>query len=242
MEPQQPQSPPGWHRDPWGRFEYRYFNGVQWTTDVAINGQRYVDAPAQQYAVPQAATGPSQGLAITSFVTALVGVVIGWIPFVFVGGVAAAVTAIVFGILGLGAARRHNGHGRGFAVAGLVLAPLALAACVGGFLLTRTVVRELGDLIDTGPYDLLDDQPCSFENGVITYTGTIRNLDDHSHTYRILMDITVDGSDITDSVATVGNVRPKQVKPWSFTASASGERAQCAVVDVLGPLPFDPQS
>lgn len=33
----------GWHRDPLGRFEYRYFDGVVWTEYVSRAGIRFSD-------------------------------------------------------------------------------------------------------------------------------------------------------------------------------------------------------
>ncbi|MEO7372105.1 MAG: DUF4190 domain-containing protein, partial [Ilumatobacteraceae bacterium] len=115
-----------------GRFEYRYFNGVQWTSDVAVNGQRYVDSPPEQLVPRLQPSTPSRGMAIASFVTALSAVMLGWVPFIFILAACAAVAAIVFGVLGLRSARRNDGRGRRFAVAGLALSPLALGVCVGG--------------------------------------------------------------------------------------------------------------
>ena len=34
---------PNWYPDPTGRFEYRFYNGQQWTADVSVNGHRSVD-------------------------------------------------------------------------------------------------------------------------------------------------------------------------------------------------------
>ena len=70
-------------------------------------------------------------MAITAFVLGLAGIVLGWVPFIFIIAVGAATGAVVFGILGLRSARRHLGYGRGFAITGLVLAPFAFAVCVG---------------------------------------------------------------------------------------------------------------
>src|SRR5688572_2691265 len=50
------QTTPGWYNDPAGRFEYRYHNGAVWTSDVASNGQRYVDPLAPGIHRPQVAT------------------------------------------------------------------------------------------------------------------------------------------------------------------------------------------
>ena len=144
------QNPGGWHRDPMGRFEYRYFNGVQWTSDVAINGQRYVDAPITQFAQQAPTKLPSRGMAIASFITGVAAVALGWVPFVFVFAAVAAITAFVFGILGLQNAKANDGRGRGFALTGVVLAPIALVVCVGGFFFTRAVVREFRDFIEPG--------------------------------------------------------------------------------------------
>ena len=70
-------TPSGWYADPQGRFEYRYFNGVQWTSDVAINGQRYVDSFVDRPVPPQLQPPRPRGMAITSFVTGLAGVYVG---------------------------------------------------------------------------------------------------------------------------------------------------------------------
>src|SRR5262245_33324979 len=134
--------------DPSGRFDYRYFNGEQWTSDVSVNGTRYVDTPVSQTWPPLHDRRRPRGMAITAFVLGLCGVVLGWIPFIFVFAAAAAIGAIVFGILGLRVARRHDGHGRGFAITGLLLAPFALVVCVGGFFITRAVVREFRDYFE----------------------------------------------------------------------------------------------
>jgi hypothetical protein len=223
-----------------GRFEYRYFNGVQWTPDVAINGQRYVDSPIGQMGQQPRAARPSRAKAITSFVTALSAVAVGWLPFVFVLGVAAVVVAIVFGVLGLKAATRNDGHGRSFAIAGLALSPLAIAACVGGFFFTRAVVREFRDFIEPGPNELFVGQPCTLADGRATFNGTIHNLDDHEHDYRILVDFndTRAGTDSRSDTVTVRNVGAGQTAPWSSSVSFDGTAVECEVTDVFGPAPF----
>ena len=38
--------PPQWGRDPYGRHEYRYFDGNRWTAQVSDGGIAGVDAPS----------------------------------------------------------------------------------------------------------------------------------------------------------------------------------------------------
>jgi hypothetical protein len=222
-----------------GRFEYRYFNGVQWTSDVSVNGQRYIDSPIHQI-MPQA-QGPRRprGKAIASFVTAISAVAVGWVPFVFALAAGAAVFAIVFGVLGLKTARQHDGYGRSLAVAGLVLSPVALAVCVGGFFFTRAVLRELREYVDPGPHELIVDQPCTRDDGRWIFIGTIRNLDDHAHDYRVVVDfIGIDEQVASDTVA-VSDVGAGQTAPWSSSAELDESSVECKVTDVFGPPPFD---
>jgi hypothetical protein len=34
---------PGWHPDPHGRFEFRYWDGSRWTANASRNGQQFTD-------------------------------------------------------------------------------------------------------------------------------------------------------------------------------------------------------
>jgi Protein of unknown function (DUF2510) len=231
-------TPSGWYADPQGRYEFRYFNGVQWTSDVAVDGQRYVDSMANRPPPEPHLPHRRRGMAITSMVTAMAGVLVGWVPFIFVFAACSAVAAIVFGVLGLKAARRHDGYGRGFAVTGLVLAPIALAVCVGGFFFTRAVVHEFRDYVDPGPHEVFVDQPCTVAGGRATLTGKIHNLDDREHDYRILVKFSGTG-DSTSSTAIVADVGADQTTAWSASADISGGSITCSVTDVFGPMPFD---
>ena len=230
---------PGWQVDPSGRFEYRYFNGVDWTSDVAVNGQRYIDAPVNRGGPTVPPRKPPRGMAITAFVLGLCGIVFGWVPFIFVIATAAAVGAIVFGILGLRSARRHDGYGRRFAIAGLVLSPFALAVCVGGFFITRTVVREFRAFIEPGPIELTTQQPCAVTDGRATLRGTIHNLDDRNHDYRIAVDFTGDNGDSAKNTVLVSGVAANATASWSASALIAGSSVTCKVADVFGPAPFD---
>jgi hypothetical protein len=222
-----------------GRFEYRYFNGVQWTSDVAVNGQRYVDSPIDQIPSRFDAVRPSRAMAIASFITALGAIALGWVPFVFVVAAGAALAAIVFGLLGLKVARLHGGYGRRFAVAGLLLSPVALAVCVGGFLFTKAVLREFRDFIEPGPHQLVVQQPCTLDNGTATLHGTIRNTDDESHDYRIVIDFTSSTDESETTTVRVRDVDADATASWTGSVAIGGTAVQCKVTDVFGPLPFD---
>jgi hypothetical protein len=229
---------PGWYIDPMRRFEYRYFNGVQWTSDVSVNGQRYVDSPVAQPILPAPTPPRHRGKAIASMVLGISAVALGWVPFVFALAAAAAVAAIVFGVLGLKSARRNDGYGHGFAVAGLTLAPIALAVCVGGFFFTRVVLREVRNFLEPGPHEVFVQQPCTVDHGTATLHGTIRNLDDHQRDYRIEIDFD-NGDDAQIDTVPVLDVAAGATASWTSTVEISGTSITCEVSKVYGPLPFD---
>jgi hypothetical protein len=53
----------GWHPDPFGRFESRYWDGTAWTKHVSIQGRQHVDAPQAGGAeVQQPTMVPSAGV------------------------------------------------------------------------------------------------------------------------------------------------------------------------------------
>lgn len=62
------QVPGGWHADPTGRYEYRYWDGARWTDHVSRGGQTFVDpvtpaAPTATAATTEPApTEPTAGL------------------------------------------------------------------------------------------------------------------------------------------------------------------------------------
>jgi hypothetical protein len=242
---------PGWYPDPHRRFEFRYYNGERWTADVSVHGQRMIDSgdalPGQaSWASTQPAWGPTphrpgRGAAVASFITAISGVVIGWIPFLFVVGAAAAVVGFFLGIVGIRAARLNDGHGRGFAVAGLVLAPIAIAVCVGGFFFTRLVLHEVDRYNNPGNHTTQFADTCSADGSSVTFTGSITNNETTTHDYQLTIEYSVNGSVVqTDNLA-VKNVAAGSTKPW--TALDHVEKADtgtltCRVSAVHGPLPF----
>ena len=51
---------PGWHRDPTGRHEYRYWDGVRWTDDVSDQGLTTTETVTAAGSAPL--TPPSPGV------------------------------------------------------------------------------------------------------------------------------------------------------------------------------------
>ena len=54
-------APPGWHPDPYGRYQTRYWDGARWTEHVATGDRTSTDPPTPG-AVPEATQGPGAAL------------------------------------------------------------------------------------------------------------------------------------------------------------------------------------
>jgi hypothetical protein len=249
----------GWFPDPTGRFEFRYHNGVQWTADVSVGGRRFVDqsgAPTWNTAWTPPGTGgqlPGKGMAVSAFIVGLVSLVIAWLPFIFVLAAIGAVLGVIFGVLGLRNAARHDGYGRGYAVAGVVLSVAAALMCVVGFLFTRAVMREVSDFLDPGEYSV-ELTRCKTEETSVDSTpgvqlivdrlviveGNITNLGDAPQAYTITIDYLVNGARKESDTVSVSQVRPGETTTFEATAFVTTATAvACEVDDVLGPTPFD---
>ena len=81
--------------------------------------------PAPVMVVPQ-----SNGLATSGFVVSLIGLVFSIIPVIGVIAWILAPIGVVLSAVGISAAGKNGGVGKGLAIAGLVLGMVALAICV----------------------------------------------------------------------------------------------------------------
>lgn len=222
-------SPGGWHPDPTGRFEFRWYNGEQWTADVSIGGRRFVDPGPP-------AIRPSQGTAVASFVIAMVSLFLAWVPFVFV--LAAVGAAVAFG-LGIGGVRRaatEGGTGRGFAVAGIAISVAAAGLCVVGGFLTAEVWRDMQELSEAGPHRVSIDS-CDHEGRLADATGTITNLDDKTATFIVTVSFTdADGKSLDLTSVAVDDIAPGRTERFTATAFiAADQEVGCEIEDVSGP-------
>lgn len=240
--------PPGWHPDPTRRFEFRYYNGQRWTSDVSVNGQRFVDhlessqppgstqpGWSQQLQVER---GPSRGFAIASFWVAFGSVLAAWLPFVFAGAIAGAVVAFVFGVIALRRERRQAARGRGYAIAGIVLAVTALGMSVIGFVLTRSVLREVNAFLDAGPHTATIDG-CVTVDGLTILTGSITNDDTVVRSYTVLVNYLSAGKILDSDEASVPAVAPDATGTFRTTAFVGSDAVvECRIDTVNGPQPF----
>ena len=239
----------GWHPDPTGRYEYRWFNGVSWTGDVAVGGQQYVD-PLGIAPTPMARRA-RRGLAIASMVIGICSLVLAMLPLAFVAGAIGGVVAIVTGAIGLGRARRErregseaalSGSGRAFAVTGLVLGLAALPTCVLGYYFSAYLLDRIEEATDLGEYRTTVDE-CQVGDYTITMTGTITNLDDAEHTYDVSVSFVA--GDLSLGTATVGPLRVPAGESATFTAGSfdvpadlDADAVQCRVDTVEPSFPF----
>ncbi|MFM2078379.1 MAG: hypothetical protein RJA49_2269 [Actinomycetota bacterium] len=237
-----PLGPAGWHPDPVGRYEYRYYNGTAWTADVSVHGQRFIDPSGpptweQGWGATAATTRHKRGMATASFIIGLVCLLLAWVPFVFAVAAAGAVAALVFGIVGLGKAKEQDGYGRGFAITGIVLAVCALLLCIAGFALTRVVLREVTAYLEPGPHTPVITS-CEITDNTLRMTGTLRN-DDVTHDYTVVVDFIVNGSTTDTESLTVQDLAPGATAPLKSSAfTLKSGPAECQLT-IYGPTPFD---
>jgi hypothetical protein len=89
-------------------------------------GAPYGPPPYQQPQYPQQ---PSNGIATGGFVVALIGAVLALVPFLGIVSWVISPVGLVLSIIGLTAASRKNGAGRGLATAGIILGAVGLLIC-----------------------------------------------------------------------------------------------------------------
>ncbi len=231
-----------WYPDPTRRFEFRYFNGRDWTGDVAVDGNRFIDSLSQTTLPQFASTSGRSAKATASMVLGIGSVVAGWVPFFFVFAAAAAILALVFGIPALVRARREQPvqtKSRAFALTGVILAPLGLAMCGVGLWLTVVTFREVDRFTNIGSYSV-EETACVVTDGVATFSGTITNLTNETRSYHITLLFLHPTTDDTlyRSSVDIDDVLNGDTAPWSVNKVVSEDDLDCAVDTVSGPLPF----
>jgi hypothetical protein len=254
---------PGWFPDPLRRYEFRYHNGERWTGDVSVDGRLFIDplgagpsSAAGSAAGPFVGRGaarpprhPARLTGVWAFVCGLTGIVLAWMPILFVVGAVAAIAGLVLGLISLRRSRDvltsetardaspPPDTARGFARFGVAAAPAALGLCVVGLLLTRVTLREVRDFTNPGRYQL-QTGTCALNAGQASFEGTITNQDTRSRQYTIQIRYL----DVTRSLATASvttaSVTPGSTVTWRDQRFLGNAQLRCEVTDVNGPYPF----
>ena len=221
---------------------------------MSVDGDRFLD-PLVTSPPQLAATGPAHNLAsvaqprthgkaIAAFVLAVSSVVVGWVPFLCVLAVVAAVLAIVFGFASLRRIRHedhHDGHrrGRGLAMAAIFIAPVGFAVSGVGIWLTVLTVREFDKFSNVGEYSTQTTR-CAVDSGVAFFDGTITNGSTSTRSYHVVVEFVRVGTSngLYTTNVDVDGVQPGATSNWSVTQPVSEERLDCRISSVTGPLPF----
>ena len=178
-------------------------------------------------------------MAIAGFVVGLVSLALAWVPFVFVLGGVGAILALVFGILGVRAAARQQGHGRGYAITGIVLSIVAMAVCVVGFAFTRVVLRQVNAYLSPGPNQVRVEQCAMSQETGLSMRGTVENLDTKAHRYEITIRYRFADNSTESEVVSVRSVAPGATKEFaSHITVVKAGGVQCDITSVYGPAPF----
>lgn len=101
--------------------------------------------PAGFQGPPPTMAQPRNGLGVAAMVLGITGAVLGLAVFLFWMSWLPALLALVFGIIGLGNARKGLATNKGMALTGLILGAVGLLLAVGGGVFTVTQVREITD-------------------------------------------------------------------------------------------------
>ncbi|MEO1056683.1 MAG: DUF2510 domain-containing protein [Actinomycetota bacterium] len=235
-----PQPSAGWFPDPTGRFEVRYFNGHDWTADVADGGRRMVDpAGTSPPGTIGAPTGSGRNRpAAAGMILAIVAASLTWLPFIVAIGVLAAVVALALSVVGL--RRSHiDGNGRSAAIAGVSIALGALLLAALGVVLSVLVYDELDTFRNPQPNDATITD-CSVTGTTAVARGTLTNLGDRDGSYSVEVAFTRAGTDNVQRSprVDVDNVAPGAQASFEVEAMVGVDRIDCRIESVDGPLPF----
>jgi hypothetical protein len=249
---------PGWYSDPRARFELRYHNGRAWTADVSTGGERFVDPRGTRPAPPMSAQstpgvpqntpevpGQKNAIATASMVLGIVAICIGWMPFVVILGIIAAVLAIVFGVKGrtraiaASAAGADAGEGAGFAVAGIVTGAVALLVCIGGVVFSVSLIRAVDRFENPAEHDAAITS-CVLGGDELTATGTLTNTSDQSASFTVRIFFVRPGTDNARHQAnvTLDDVGPGETGSFEVSRQVGGTDLDCIIGAVRGPLPY----
>lgn len=228
--------PASWHPDPSGRHDLRWFNGSQWTADVADDGRRGFDPLPSS--VPSGAQQPGRAAALTSLTLGVTAAAIAWMPFVVVLGIAAAMSAIVLGIVAVSRSRQGRQAGQGLAVAGIACGVGALLLSGVGMASSRELLDDLRTNRDPGAYEV-SLQSCDVDaDGRARASGRITNRSDGARSYAVTVTFGDGVREFADRTARISALAAQQSEGFEVTTSAGGtadDALTCRVERVSAP-------
>jgi hypothetical protein len=236
---------PGWYADPLRRFELRWFNGADWTADVANGDDRFVDPQGTTVGgrdgdVGGSPVGDATGNPAANVAMALgiVAIAISWLPFVVALGVVAALLAIGFGTVGVRRAG-PSGNGRGRAVVGLATGASAIVAASIGVALSIIVLDAYDAYLEPAPHEATVTD-CTLAGSRAGARGTIENLGTDAADFSVLVGFVRAGTDNAHGTAraTLDDVAPGEIRTFEVQRQVDLAAVDCIVIEVNGPLPF----
>jgi hypothetical protein len=236
---------PGWYADPLGRFELRYYNGAAWTADVSNDGDRFVDPLGLELGARATGAEPAvsdssatNGPATAAMVLGIIAVAIGWLPFIVVLGVIAALLALVFGAVGIRRSTR-TGAGRSRAIVGLVTGASGLVVAALGAVLTVVVLDVYDAYVDPGPHDVVITS-CEIVGSRAIASGTLENLGTDPADFSVQIGFVRPGTDNAHRTgrAVLDDVEPGLPSQFDVERQVELDDVDCIVIEVTGPLPF----
>ena len=242
----------GWHPDPTGRHQQRYFNGVTWTGDVADDGTRSVDVASSPVWSTTTAATPApvdehagSALATAGMILGIVGVVVGALMVVFYVAFICGVLALVFGLVAAGRSRRAGLPVDGRARTAIVLGPIALVLSIVGAIVFFTVIRDvIDDLERVAPASSfeLGEATCTLADGTARFETQLTNTTDERDRFTLVAEfVGPDGRVVASGRAVVEDVQPGASVPMVVTAPVEVASVDCRVDVVrIGTPLFDP--
>ncbi len=165
-----PTPQPGWHPDPEGKPQLRWWDGQQWTAatqplpahpgtvtpppsgfDPRTNESSNPTFSARSYpdlARDASSTSVRNGFGVTALVLAIVGVVFGLVPLTGFIALILGLLSVLFGLLGFGRVRKRLATNKIMTLAGTGLGVVAVALGIWGMTIFFGAVDELDQKLD----------------------------------------------------------------------------------------------
>lgn len=241
----------GWHADPTGRHQWRWWDGRAWTDHVAgggVTGTDPIGGPPEPAArnpwVPSGGWAPTpppgartNGLALAAMVVGIVAAFFSVLVVFFFLAVPLGATAIGLGVAGRKrASERPDGRGRGQATSGIVLGAIAVVLGVLGALLVFFVIdwsEDIGGSADPDTYEV-DPGACFFEDGVAVAEGELENTSGRVRSYEIVVEFEDDDGDrVAEASEDLDDVVPDESEAFRIEVDdARGIVDACRVTEV----------